>query len=339
MKKLITYLGVALLTVAMLAAAGCGQQSENDKRVAIAFANSSASWQKNGQAFKDQLEKEGYKVDIQFADTAEQQAEQLEQQIAAHPKCLIIGAVDGTKLTNVLAKAKEEKIPVIAYDRLIMGTDAVSYYASYDNEAIGDAMGEYIEAALNLKSGAGPFRMELFAGDPADNNAHLFFDGAMKVLQPYIDKGQLIIPSGETKFEQVNTKDWDAKNAAARMRKLLSGPDAGQQLDVILSPNDSLAAGIREALTQGGYAAMPLMTGQDADSKGLEAIRNGQQTITIYKSPDLLVEKAVRMVKAIVEGTAPDINDVTSYNNGVITVPAYLCTPLIIDKNNLDEVK
>jgi len=339
MKKLITCLCLAILAIASLVLAGCGQQADNDKKVAIAFANSSASWQKNGQAFKDQLEKEGYTVDIQFADTAEQQAEQLEKQIAAKPKCLVIGAVDGSKLTDVLAKAKEEKIPVIAYDRLIMGTDAVSYYAAFDNEAVGDAMGEYIEAALNLKSGAGPFYMELFAGDPADNNAHLFFEGTMKVLQPYIDKGQLIVPSGETKFDQVDTKDWDAKNAAARMQKLLSGPDAGHHLDVILSPNDSIAAGIRESLKQGGYTTMPLMTGQDADSKALEAIKDGQQAITIYKSPELLVEKAVRMVKAIVEGTSPDINDVKSYNNGVITVPAYLCTPLIIDKDNLNEVK
>lgn len=251
----------------------------------------------------------------------------------------MIGAVDSEALTDVLAEAKEKNIPVIAYDRLIMNTDAVSYYAAFDNEAVGEAMGDYIEAALNLKSGAGPFRMEVFAGDPADNNAHLFFSGAMDVLQPYIDKGQLIIPSGEQSFEQVNTKGWEPKRAGERMTRLLNGPDAGQHLDVILSPNDGIAGGIREALVAGGYTSMPLLTGQDAESKALEAIRGGQQTITIYKDPELLVAKSVRMIKAVVEGTQPDINDVKSYNNGVITVPAYLCTPLIIDKNNIGEVR
>lgn len=283
--------------------------------------------------------KEGFTVDLQFADTADQQIEQIKKQIAAHPKCLVIGAVDSEALTDVLAEAKEKNIPVIAYDRLIMNTDAVSYYAAFDNEAVGEAMGDYIEAALNLKSGAGPFRMEVFAGDPADNNAHLFFSGAMDVLQPYIDKGQLIIPSGEQSFEQVNTKGWEPKRAGERMTRLLNGPDAGQHLDVILSPNDGIAGGIREALVAGGYTSMPLLTGQDAESKALEAIRGGQQTITIYKDPELLVAKSVRMIKAVVEGTQPDINDVKSYNNGVITVPAYLCTPLIIDKNNIGEVR
>ncbi len=339
MKKIITWFSLAALAAALLLLAGCGGSGSAEKSVAVSFANSSSSWQKNGQTIQEMLEKEGFTVDLQFADTADQQIEQIKKQIAAHPKCLVIGAVDSEALTDVLAEAKEKNIPVIAYDRLIMNTDAVSYYAAFDNEAVGEAMGDYIEAALNLKSGAGPFRMEVFAGDPADNNAHLFFSGAMDVLQPYIDKGQLIIPSGEQSFEQVNTKGWEPKRAGERMTRLLNGPDAGQHLDVILSPNDGIAGGIREALAAGGYTSMPLLTGQDAESKALEAIRGGQQTITIYKDPELLVAKSVRMIKAVVEGTQPDINDVKSYNNGVITVPAYLCTPLIIDKNNIGEVR
>lgn len=339
MKKIITWFSLAALAAALLLLAGCGGSGSAEKSVAVSFANSSSSWQKNGQTIQEMLEKEGFTVDLQFADTADQQIEQIKKQIAAHPKCLVIGAVDGEALTDVLAEAKEKKIPVIAYDRLIMNTDAVSYYAAFDNEAVGEAMGDYIEAALNLKSGAGPFRMEVFAGDPADNNAHLFFSGAMDVLQPYLDKGQLIIPSGEKSFEQVNTKGWEPKRAGERMTRLLSGPDAGQHLDVILSPNDGIAGGIHEALAAGGYTSMPLLTGQDAESKALEAIRGGQQTITIYKDPELLVAKTVRMIKAVVEGTQPDINDVKSYHNGVITVPAYLCTPLIIDRNNLGEVR
>lgn len=338
MKYFIHWCGLLALAVSLLLLSGCGN-GQTDKSVAVSFANSSSSWQKNGQTIKEMLEQEGFTVNLQFADTSEQQIEQIKKQIAARPKCLVIGAVDGEALTDVLAEAKAQHIPVIAYDRLIMNTDAVSYYAAFDNEAVGEAMGEYIEAKLRLKSGAGPFHMEVFAGDPADNNAHLFFSGAMKVLEPYLDRGQLVIPSGEKSFDQVNTKDWKPEHAKERMSKLLRGPDAGKHLDVILAPNDGVAGGIREALAAGGYTAMPLLTGQDAESKALEAIRSGQQTITIYKDPEILVAKTVRMIKAVVEGTQPDINDVKSYNNGVLVVPSYLCTPLVIDKDNLDEVK
>ena len=338
MKKVFTLACLAIFVITALVMAGCGSGSNGNKKVAVAFANSSASWQKNGQTIKDTLEKEGFTVDLQFADTAEQQIDQLKAQIADNPKCIVIGAVDGGKLTDVLAEAKTKKIPIVAYDRLVMNTDAVSYYATYDNEAVGTAMGEYIEAALNLKSGAGPFHMEVFAGDPADNNAHLFFAGSMKILQPYIDKGQLVVPSKETSFDQAATKGWEPQNAQARMSRLLAA-NPGIRLDVVLSPNDGVAGGIRDAMTAAGYSGQPILTGQDAEGKALDAIRQGRQTITIYKDPNLLVSKTVRMIKAVVEGTQPDINDISSYNNGVITVPAYLCTPLIIDKDNLDMVK
>ena len=339
MKKIITILCLALLVISTLVLGGCGSSDTNNKKVAVAFANSSSSWQKNGQTIKEMLEKEGYTVDLQFADTPDQQIEQIKQQLAESPKCLVIGAVDSTALKDVLSEAKEKKVAVIAFDRLIMNSDAVSYYASFDNLAVGQAMGEYIEAKLQLKTGAGPFNMEVFAGDPADNNAHVFYDGAMEVLKPYVDKGQLLIPSKETSFDQVAIKGWKPEGATERMTKLLQGPDAGVKLDVVLSPNDGLAGGIRDALAKGGYSEMPLLTGQDAESQALDAIRSGKQTITIYKSPELLVAKTVRMIKAVVEGTQPDINDVKSYNNGVIVVPAYLCTPMIIDKDNLSEVK
>ncbi|MGM9540247.1 substrate-binding domain-containing protein [Anaerovibrio sp.] len=339
MKKIIAVLCAAVGLLAAVLSAGCGGQDGPNKKIAVAFANSSSSWQKNGNTMKELLEKEGFAVDLQFADTAEQQVEQIRDQLKQQPGCLVIGAVDGEKLADVLTYAKEHGVPVVAYDRLIMGTDAVSYYASYDNEGVGEAMGEYIEARLDLKNGAGPFTMEVFAGDTADNNAHLFFSAAMEVLKPYIANGQLVVPSGETSFEQATVQGWNPDNAQKRMEKLLNGPDAGVHLDVILSPNDGVAGGIRKALTAGGYSQMPLITGQDAEEQAITAIRAGQQAMTTYKDPAVLVAKSIRMIKAVVEGTQPDINNVTTYNNGVITVPAYLCTPLVVDAGNIDVVK
>ena len=229
-KMIIAVLCTVTALLAALLSAGCGSQEAGNKKVAVAFANSSSSWQKNGNTMKELLEKEGFTVDLQFADTAEQQVEQIKAQLEQKPGCLVIGAVDGEKLADVLKYAKEHEIPVIAYDRLIMGTDAVSYYAAYDNEGVGEAMGEYIEAKLDLKNGAGPFNMEVFAGDTADNNAHLFFSAAMEVLKPYIANGQLVIPSGETSFDQATTQGWNPDNAQKRMERLLQGADAGVHL-------------------------------------------------------------------------------------------------------------
>ena len=338
--RLMIALFLVLGTLAMLFAAGCGG-NEINKKVVVAFPSSKSgiTWERNGTAIKDSLEKEGFTVDLQYADTVDQQIGQLQQQIAGKPGCLVIGAMDGGKLADVLAEAKKENIPVIAYDRLIMNTDAVSYYATFDNEAVGRGMGEYVEAALNLPQGGGPYTMEVFAGDPGDNNAHLFFKGAMDVLQPYIDKGQIVIPSGEKTFEQAMTKDWKPENAEARMKKLLAGADAGQAPDIIIAPNDSIADGVRKAIKDAGIAKHPLMTGQDTEDKAITAIQNSEQAMTTYKDPNVLVAKIIRMIKAVVDGTEPEINDVTTYNNGVITVPSYLCTPLIIDKDNLSAVK
>ena len=338
-KTITLILFLALGALALFVAAGCGSSQGQNKNVAVAFANSSPSWQKNGQAIKDGLEQQGFAVTLEFADTADEQVSQIESLIASDPGCLVIGAVDGGKLSDVLAKAKEKGIPVIAYDRLVMNTDAVSYYATYDNEAIGTGMGEYIAASLNLAAGGGPYTMEIFAGDDGDNNAHLFYKGAMDVLQPYIDKGQIVIPSGEKTFEQAMTKDWKPENAEARMKKLLAGADAGQAPDIIIAPNDSIADGVRKAIKDAGIAKHPLMTGQDTEDKALTAIAAGEQAMTTYKDPNVLVAKIIRMIKAVVDGTEPEINDVTTYNNGVITVPSYLCTPLIIDKDNLSVVK
>ena len=340
MKKFIVLLSLLMIIAAALFSGGCSSDNNSQKKISMTFANSSASWQKNGNSMKADLEKEGFTVDLQFADTDSQQIEQLKAMIASKPSCIVIGAVNSENLSEVLKEAKEEKIPVIAYDRLIMNTDAVSYYASFDNEAVGAAMGEYIVASLDLKNGSGPYNIEVFAGDPGDNNSHMFFNGSMKVLKPYFDNGQLVSPSRQVSFDQAATKDWDKNNAKSRMDKLLSTYyTGGTPLNVVLAPNDGCADGIRSSLQANYQGPWPILTGQDSDSTALDAIKNGTQSITIYKSSSELNTKCIRMIKAVVEGVKPAINDKTSYNNGVMVVPSYLCIPLIVDKDNLSVVK
>ena len=110
----------------------------------------------------------------------------------------------------------------------------------------------------------------------------------------------------------------------------------GETLHAIIAPNDEIAGVILDEMRRAGQP-IPLICGLDADPAALERIKNGQQTFTVAKDPEVLTLKCFRMVKAVVDGTVPDINDVKTYDNGVKVVPAYLCTPQIIDRSNIDQ--
>lgn len=198
---------------------GCGENNSSQKSVAVCFPNTTPSWQRNGDSLKKLLEEENFAVNVQFASDINQQKNQVAEVIESRPDCLVIGAIDSAAFADVLTQAKNYNIPVIAYDRIIMNTDAVSYYASFDNDAIGEGMGLYIESALNLKNGGGPYNIELFAGGPSDNNAHIFFTQTMKILEPYFQTGQLICRSGQKDFNSVAVADWNSSNARPRIQK------------------------------------------------------------------------------------------------------------------------
>ena len=332
----IKFLCLIALMIFTAALTGCGsQESSGNKNVAICFPNTTPSWQRNASALKENLEGDGFTVDIRSAATIEEQQQQIKEALQNKPKCMVIGAIDSAALVDVLEDAKKYEVPIIAFDRIILNTDAVSYYASFDNDAIGEAQALYFEAAMNLPSGGGPYNIEFFAGGAADNNAHIFFSTVLKMLDPYLKNGQLVCRSGQTDFNAVAVKDWQAENARPRIRELLNKYYSGETLHAILAPNDEIAGVILEEMQKAGKP-VPLISGLDGDPKAIERIKNGQQTFTIAKDPDVLTAKCFRMVKAVVEGTQPDINDVTNYNNGVKIVPAYLCTPQIVDSTNVN---
>ena len=329
----------ALMLIFIFTLTGCGGTASNsfDRTVAICFPNTTPSWQRNSSALQSQLEESGFKVDVKSSATVEEQQQQIKEALQNKPNCMIIGAIDSAALVDVLEDAKKFEVPIIAFDRIILNTDAVTYYASYDNDAIGEAQGLYFEAALNLKSNGGPYNIEFFAGGPSDNNAHIFLTNVQKILDPYLQNGQLICRSKQTDFNTVAVKDWQAENARPRIREILSKYyNGGETLHAILAPNDEIAGVILDEMQKAGKSA-PLISGLDGDPKAFERIKNGQQTFTIAKDPDVLTAKCFRMVKAVVEGTQPDINDVKTYNNGVKIVPAYLCTPQIVDKTNVNQ--
>lgn len=294
-------------------------------------------WNQDGSNMKSELEAAGYVVDLQYANNdISTQVSQLENMITNGCEALVVASIDGGALGTVLAKAKDADIPVIAYDRLIMNTDAVSYYATFDNYMVGTIQGNYIVDALDLDTAAGPFNIELFTGSPDDNNARFFFGGAMDVLTPYIDQGKLLVTSGQKKFEEVATLNWSTEEAQKRMENLLTAYYSnGTPLNAVLSSNDSCAIGISNAL-QASYKgdSFPILTGQDCDITAMKNILNDKQSMSIFKDTRTLASKVVEMVNAIMTDTEVPVNDTKTYDNGTGIIPTFLCEPVFADKTN-----
>ena len=304
---------------------------------------SSSRWISDGESMSKVFKEKGYKADLQFADDdIPNQLAQVENMITKGAKVLVIAAIDGTTLSNVLQKAADKGIKVIAYDRLIRGSKNVDYYATFDNFQVGVLQASYIEKALGLQSGKGPFNIELFGGSSDDNNAHFFYNGAMSILKPYIDKGKLVVRSKQMGMDKVATLRWDGAVAQARMDNLLSAYYTKDRVDAVLSPYDGLSIGILSSLKGVGYGTqklpMPVVTGQDAEIPSVKSILRGEQRSTVFKDTRELAKVTVGMVDAMLSGKTPTINDTKTYNNGVKIVPAFLLKPVSVDKSNWKDV-
>ncbi|GAA3775153.1 sugar ABC transporter substrate-binding protein [Plantactinospora mayteni] len=308
---------------------------------------SSERWIHDGDNVKAGLEKLGYTVDLQYAENdIPAQVNQIENQITKGAKVLIIASIDGTAITTQLQNAADNKIPVIAYDRLIRNSPNVDYYATFDNFKVGVQQATSLLVGLKLKNedgsdgtAKGPFNVELFAGSPDDNNATFFFNGAMSVLQPYIDKGTLVVKSGQTDFKTVAILRWDPGTAQRRMEDLLTKTyGSGTKVNGVLSPYDGLSIGILSALKSNGYGAAgqpyPIVTGQDAEVASVKSIIAGEQYSTIYKDTRQLAEVAVKMADAVLKGSKPEVNNEKDYENGNKVVPSFLLDPVIVNKAN-----
>lgn len=297
-------------------------------------------WNQDGENMKSQLESAGYEVDLQFASNDIQtQVSQVENMISGDCELLVIASIDGDSLGTVLAQAKEKNIPVIAYDRLIMNSDAVTYYATFDNYLVGQKQGEFIEEKLDLKNAEGPFNMEIVTGDPGDNNVNFFYGGAMDVLKPYIDSGKLVVKSGQIEKADVATANWATDAAQARFEAIISSYYSdGTNLDVVLASNDSTALGVANALAANYTGTYPILTGQDCDIASVKNILADKQSMSIFKDTRDLASKVVEMVDAIINGKEIEGLDTTTYDNGKGIVPSYLCEPVFADKNNYKEI-
>ncbi|MDO7878161.1 MAG: sugar ABC transporter substrate-binding protein [Enterococcus mundtii] len=334
---------IVFLLVSVTVFAGCsdGSAAGDEKGfVGISMPTKSAErWIADGDNMVKQLEEKGYKTDLQYGeDKVENQVTQIENMITKGVDTLVIASIDGSALTDVLEKAHQADIKVIAYDRLLMNSEYVDYYATFDNFGVGVLQASYIEDKLGLKDGAGPFTIELFGGSPDDNNALINYNGVMSILQPYIDSKQLNVSSGQTKFNQIATLRWDGSTAQARMDNLLSANYTDEQLDAVLSPYDPISLGIISSLKGVGYGSadkpLPVITGQDATIAGVKSIIAGEQTQTIFKDTRVLADNTVEMIEAINNDKEVPVNDEETYDNGVKVIPTYLANPVSVDKEN-----
>jgi len=303
----------------------------------------SERWIKDGDYLKKTLEEAGYTVNLQYAnDDIPTQVTQVSDMVTKKNQLLVIAAIDGVALKGALADAKENNIPVIAYDRLLRETDAVSYYTTFDNFKVGVQQGTSLLTGLEGSGTKAPWNVELFAGSADDNNAKFFFDGAMSVLQPKIDDGTIKIVSGETEFNKVTTLRWDAGVAKKRMENLLTKSYSDKDVHGVLAPYDGISRGIIAALKASGYGsggkAIPIVTGQDAELDSVKMILSGEQFSTIFKDTRELAKTTANMVQEVLGGKEVTVNDTKTYDNGVKVVPTMLLEPVSIDKSNAVQV-
>jgi len=319
------------------------QASAQDKGlVGIAMpTKSSLRWISDGDSLKAALEAKGYTVDLQYAeDDIPNQLAQIENMVTKGAKALVIASIDGTTLSAVLKQAHEGGAAVVAYDRLIRESGDVDYYTTFDNFQVGVLQADSLVAGLNERyADQKPWNVELFGGSPDDNNAFFFYNGAMSVLQPLIDKGDIVIKSGQMGMEKVGTLRWDAAVAQARMDNILSANYSdGSRVHGVLAPYDGLSRGIISSLRGVGYGSAdqpwPIITGQDAETPSVKAIIAGEQYSTVFKDTRELAKVTANLVDAVLSGGKPEINDEKTYENGVKIVPSYLLVPVSVDVNN-----
>ena len=304
-------------------------------------------WIQDENRFKEALQNEGYSVEILFSqgDSAKEK-QNVETLISKGIKVLIICPHDSTAAAASAEAARAAGVKVISYDRLITDTDAVDYYVTFDSVSVGKAQGQYL---VDHATGTGN-PLYLYAGAASDNNAFLFFEGAWSVLQPKIVDGTFVIKNSSeavalqdkptlTREEmgriigQVTT-NWDFNVAKNLAESNLTAATAADKGDVfILAPNDGTARAIADTFAADTDVTSYVITGQDAEIASVQYIIDGKQSMTVLKDVRVLVADAIKAAVTFLEGGTPEAT--TTYNNGVIDVPAKPSEVISVDQTNL----
>ena len=354
-KKLVLAMAAAMAITSCAVPAFASDDAAGGGKIGISMPTQSLErWNRDGSYLEEQFKAAGYDVELTYSDNeTDRQVNDIQNLISDGVDLLVVAAIDGEALNTVMDEAKDAGIPVISYDRLIK-SDAVSYYISFDNYTVGTLYGHFVRDSVVVENAADkPQTIEYSAGDPADNNAGYFFNGAFDVLKPYIDAGTLNVVSGQTDFDSVATPAWDTQTALERMQNILASYYAdGTQLDVALCSNDSTALGVTQAI-ESDYAGdnTVLITGQDGDEANLANIVDGKQSMTVYKAVANEAVVTLDLAKAMLAGDTIDESlieksgwdfecayDTESYETSEGNkCPSFLLVPTVVTKDNLQE--
>jgi len=316
------------------------------KKIGVAFPDRAVQrWVTEGQIIIDAMAKEGYSADVQYAEgDVQMQISQMENMISSGVDCLVVTAIDSGSLNNVLQLAADQGIPVICYDRLVTGTPNVDYYVTFDNVRVGEICTKTAleRAGVADATPEDPIYVEIFTGDVADTNSHTYYKGVMNILQDYLDAGTVVVKSGQIDIDQIAITGWSQDNALARLEDIISGYYSdGTHLDAVIGPADVFTYAYVAAFESAGYTVgedWPISCGQDGEVMAVKNILAGKTSFTSFRDGRVECGQLLPLVRAVLEGTEPEINDTTSFDNGVKVVPAYVCQTTIVDADNAVEV-
>ena len=335
---------ILIVIIFLLSFSGCNMISHFEASQAVAVfmpCQNERKWSYSAEEIEQILISEGYQVYIYYADKDSSLQEKQINDAISKIDAMIISPVDTANLSHVLDEAGKNGVKVIAFDRLPLNTAFVDYFVTFDNYLIG------ADQALSLLDGLsyygdGPYNIEIFAGETEDSNAVSVYQGAMSVLEPLIENGTIVVLSGMTDIDDIATTRGNNQDAILRFENLLKEYYSdGTPLHGVLSPRDNMSLEfIRILETNTSYisSVYPVITGQNAMCKNVLAIADSLQYSTIYKDYKLLSQIACSMVTAVLNGQIPEVNDSTTFNNGSKVVPAFLCEPILVSKENYESI-
>lgn len=338
MKKCKGFLSTLSVLLLIVVLAACGQdagnnasnnsKSENTKseaaddklRIGLSVSDLTLErWQHDRDFFVAKAEELGAEVLVQSANGDEaKQLSQIQNMLSQDIDALVIIAINSDALSTVVDQAKAEGIPVLAYDRLINGAD-IDAYVSFDNVRVGEMQAEYL--VEKVPTG----KYFLMGGSPTDNNAKMFREGQMNIIQPLVDKGDIEIVGDQW------AKGWDANEALKIMENALTANN--NDIDAVVASNDSTAGGAIQALEAQGLAGKVVISGQDADLAAVQRIAEGTQTMTVYKPIKAIATKSAEVAVQLAKGEKV-IADST-VNNGKMDVPFIKLDPIKVGKENI----
>ena len=337
MKRLLAIILCLILAVTSVLTFTACSGEKTAVGISMPTEDSRQRWVNEGNLIKKGLEEAGYKVDLKYSDnTFATQMMQIESMINAGVKAIVITPVDSNSLKTILEEAARAEVFVILHDRIIKDVPYITAYSTYNNIHVGTFQAAYIIAALKLEETDSVFNMEIFSGPADDESAYQIYMGSTSLLGQYISKGSLNIVSGQKEHIDTAVADWSRQGAYERMKQLLETHYKDKDIHAVLVANDTLAAGVIDALDEAGKSYPIVITGHSMDASSTKNIIDGKQTMSVFKDPVSLTNRTVLLAGQILSGA--EFETTTVSNNGAKDIPTYESLLSIVDIVSYKEV-